>query len=191
MAIILSTTIFLYTRSTIMSPYITPESCLVYKEDHFFLPLSATIPLLVLNFLVNGVPWLVDVILCIRLIIKVRKANAFHKRFVRVSNSLKQQINISQAEIKVTWILVCHCLCHIACSAPEILYLPLSFIMFSRDIYVLRILYFSLLFSPIAYMLLSLPLTVRSIRGFTTILKEKLGNVIQNLSSRFTSESRT
>ena len=189
MAIILSMILFLYTRSTMMSPYITTETCMVYREDHLLLPLSALIPLMVWSFLVTGVPWLVDLILCICLIYKVRKANEFHNRFVNVTDSVKQQLNVSRAEVRVTWILVCHCLCHIACSAPEIIYLPLSFILLGEGVNLQRILYFALLFSPVSYMLLSIPFTMKSIRGFTTILKIKLERVIQSISSRFTIES--
>ena len=191
MAIILSMILFLYTRSTIMSPYITTETCLVYKEDHLFLPLSALIPLMVWSFLVNVVPWLVDLILCICLIYKVRKATAFHNRFVNVPDSLKQQLNISRAEVRVTWILVCHCLCHIACSAPEIVYLPLSFNIFGGMANLQRIFYFAFLFSPVSYMLLSIPFTMKTIRGFTSILKIKFERAIQSITSRFTIESGT
>ena len=190
MAIILSTVLFIYTRSTIMSPYITSDNCLVYREDHLLLPLSALVPLMVWSFLVTGVPWLVDLILCICLIYKVRKANEFHSRFANVSDSVKQQLKISRAEVRVTWILVCHCLCHIACSAPEIIYLPFSFLLLGGE-HLQRILYFAFLFSPVSYMLLSIPFTMKTIKGFTTILKNKLQHVIQNITSRFTTESGT
>ena len=164
---------------------------MVYKEDHSYLPLSATIPLLIGTTLIHGVPWLVDFILCVCLIYQIRKANAFHKRLVNASSSSNEQSVISKSELKVTSILVCHCICHIGCSSAEIVYLPLSFIMMTKALNLNRFLSFALLFSPVSYMLLSIPLTVKSLRGFTTLVKAKLGQAVQSVRSWFTIESYT
>ena len=93
---------------------------------------------------------------------------------------------MSAAELKISWILVSHSICHIGSSFAEIAYLPLAYIFDEPSSKENIIMNLVCLFSPVSYLWITIPLTLEGIKAVTSKVKGKVQSIIRTISSVFT-----
>ena len=159
-ATILGLLLFFYSRLTLISAAIQFEGCLLYSQFAFRGFNKLLVPLVLWAIIVQIVPWVLDIVACIQIIRQLKRISAERRRLQE--HTTEQGVTlITSRDLKVTWIIVCHCICNLAACLPEISYILFLTFDWQQSKEFNMVIYLTAVFFPSFRLLLSLPFTMQ------------------------------
>ena len=179
----------LYTRSWFFSTQVVPDGCTVYPFDRIDVTVAKAMPIIIWTVLVQILPWFIEMTLCIRVIVLLRKANSFRHQFQR---NAQTPGFISPGELKLSATLVVSCLSHIGCSFPEISFF-MTFLIGSWAALLpfIQISYYINLCAPSLMMVFSVPATIQYTKELLGRMRHVVMNAAQAMSSWLSSTTNS
>ena len=171
-AMVLGGLIFVYARSSLVSSFVNAENCILYSVLSIEGDVAKVAPFLIWSLVIAQiVPWVVEMVLCVKTIVHLKKAAMF-----RAQAGVTQQqgaSGMSSAELKMTWLLVTYGLCHTTSNSPESVYL-ISIIFIPMTYTFAMTSYYVAIISPVLKMIITLPFTVKALETSRDIAMEEV-----------------
>ena len=155
--------VFVYSRLRVIKGSVLTDYCPVYARYDGYREFSnILIPLVLWTIRVQILPWMIDLVICILTLSELKKARTIQRRLHGGPGAHGNSAPvITSSDLKVSWIIICHCLCHLACAFPEVAYLLFLIYASAHQHYEFQLgMQMSAIIAPVFKILLSLPFTI-------------------------------